>query len=199
LQTFLFFPNPYAQLDHKGRLAGVVPEIEPLRRGGPPLNRKIGATLKLVEGSFKPGSEEDRSYPKGDVFHVFSVDPVEVNFDDSLTSEYNALVSRGELFDGRELPLEALAKARVSAIAAHVATYGKEPDVLAWVSQFALDQDVAEAAKLLPKPEASKPVAQPTDDSEKKRADRLAKAKEALAKKFAGPPTKTIAAKPQGD
>lgn len=202
MPTLVLFPNPYHALDHKGRLAGAAFELEPPRAGGVPLNRKIGAQLHLVDGSYKPGNEGLRIYPTGDVFHMFSVDAVDVVCEPMLVADYNAMIARGEVLSAADgLPLEALATARLAAIASHEAAYGVAPDTSGWKQQFALDDDVAEAAASLPKPEAPKPAAAPVDESAKQRAAALAKAKAALAKKFAPQlePKKVAVSKPQGD
>ena len=130
MPTQTLFPNPYLAIDHKCRLAGITPELEPLRKGPvPPLNRKIGATIQMVDGSYRPDSKDGFFPGKGDVFYVYTSDPVEVHCEDGHVDEYRKMVERGEVLDAsKELPLEALAMARLKAVADYVAHYGKQPD-----------------------------------------------------------------------
>lgn len=153
------FPNPYHHLDHKGRLAGVAVELEPLRAGHVrPLSRKIGAKLQMTEGSYVPGSVERGEEGPGigrqsraDLFHVFSDEPVTIECHESLVAPYQAMLKRGEVLDGIDVPLDDLAKARLDCIAQHVAAYGAPPDTSTWLAQFPIDDLVAKASEALVK------------------------------------------------
>ena len=162
MPTQTLFPNPYLAIDHKCRLAGITPELEPLRKGPvPPLNRKIGATIQMVDGSYRPDSKDGFFPGKGDVFYVYTSDPVEVHCEDGHVDEYRKMVERGEVLDAsKELPLEALAMARLKAVADYVAHYGKQPDTTSWSVQFPLDADVAEVAEVMAKNREFSPAIQ---------------------------------------
>lgn len=212
MPTLSLFPNPYLAIDHKCRLAGVAPELEPLRKGPvPPLNRKIGATIQMVDGSYRPDSRDGFFPGRGDVFHVYTSDPVEVTCEDGHVDEYRKMVERGDVLDAsKELPLEALAAARLKAIADFVAHYGKAPDTSSWSAQFPLDADVAEVAEVLAKKlqaEAEAKAKLAAEEASKaasaarEKADARSAAKDAAKRRLTSPdpvPAKP-AAKPQKD
>lgn len=157
------FVNPYCHLDGQGRLAGACPEAEPMRRGGPPLNRLVGATRQETPGSYRVTDTDPRLGPTGksDIFYVFSDKPVEVNDAGVLGHFYLARFASKELFampKSGEAPLDKLADARDKAIADFAAMTGEPPDQSTWPAQFSLDPVVKAHCESRQKPANEEPT-----------------------------------------
>lgn len=193
-KTLFVMPNPYGQLDHLGRLAGGCLEAEGPRPGNVmPARRFVGATFGMVPGSLNKSDEEGRGVGgplgvKADYEFAFTASaPVAVSVTSATESFY---ISRGRsgcvfLCQGAEdVPLEALAKARMKAIADHKAAYGHEPSTAGWEKQFALDAVVADVCKLIQEREAAEAKKAPAPPKAAPKADEdpLKAAKAALEK-----------------
>jgi hypothetical protein len=189
-KTLFVFPNPYGHIDHNGDLAGGCQEAEePRAITAMPANRKIGATLTMVEGSLVVGEQHARGdgYPRGakaDYEWRFDAQaPIAIQVTPNTESFYHRRFSENGtppcLFkcEGPEdLPLEKLARARIDAIAMLAAN---QPDVeineKRWEQQFPLDPVVADLAKdILAKEKAD---AEDAKQEAKKAADAEASAK----------------------
>lgn len=159
-KTIFAMPNPYCHLDHDGMLAGACQQAEEPRPGSAmPLDRKVGASLKVLEGSQEKAQPGSGLNDRADFAFEFSSEPVAIAASPALMGFYVSRDAKGDLFlckDGSKdsVPMARLAEARAAAIARHVAAYGDEPPVADWPKQFALDAQVAAHGK--PKPAAKK-------------------------------------------
>lgn len=167
-KTIYVMPNPYCALDAQGRLAGGCQMAEERAGVAAPSNLKVGAELRVVEGSYNDRQAEISAavdsgkmsspvipavYSRDEKYWFFSaVEPVSIPVSAKTEGFY---VSRSRsngtplcvfLCSGPEdLPLEQLAEARLDAIAGYEAAYiGKKAPVDDWKSQFELDEVVAE-------------------------------------------------------
>jgi len=168
MTTIHVFPNPYALLDAKGRLAGACPKVEPVRvGGGMPACEFVGAKRTMLAGTYNANEAEGRAEggplgAKGEILFTFDVvEPIALTVDASQTAYYVCRNRSADAFtcvDPKSVPVERLARARSAAIAGHVAAYGSEPDTKGWPAQFPLDETIAGLAKTLD--EREKAIAQ---------------------------------------
>ena len=164
---------PYIHLDHRGWLSGAV--VEPPAHGrGRAIVTHVGATHSMVEGSYDigekggpgrvgpdptgaPGRGEGQPVqPQADYIRTFSSEPVKVLADEL---QYQFYLARARepaeiviVNDADDLPVEALAKARLDAIADWRAHYGdRDLPFDVWEKQFPIDKQIAELAKAIAK------------------------------------------------
>lgn len=185
MQTIQLYPNPYCQLDGKGRLAGACPMGEELRPTSVmPSRMYVGAERKVV--AHAPAASATQKSRTESVF-MWEPQPVAVPFERDLKSYYVERLRSLEVFEvagegkvrlghapgekpGHGTLLDALAAARLAAFDLHIASYGSEPDTTEWQKQFPVDAQVAtrmeamraarDAAKSKePKVEMAKPLA----------------------------------------
>jgi hypothetical protein len=147
MQKLSLFPNPYAHLDHEGRLAGACPMGESLRAITVlPSRRYIGARIEQLRYEKRPAGTGQQS--RASLRFVFGVEPVEVSFTDPmLEAFYGHRMRTREVLAAGPKQLDELAAARVKAIAEWRANYGADPPAMSdWAKQFPLDEAVAKHA-----------------------------------------------------
>jgi hypothetical protein len=216
MKTLFVFPNPYAAIDHKGRLAGAFQRAASAGVVRSSVSH-VGAKLNVTPGSYNnSASPEEGRGPGGvrasraDLFFSFDIQPVALPVSQDLEGIYGKADRDGDVFvvsSESEVPFERLAEARVDAIAKYVAAYGKEPTAETWKDQFQLDDDVKELCASVIEARQAKADAEPKpvspaeaekrarDEALAEAAKQLAALKEARAK---NPPQKNTSGKPAG-
>lgn len=197
-KTIFVFPNPYGLLDKNGMLAGMCPEAEGRRAPGAiPSQRKIGAVLKMVPGSYDNSEAAGRA-PGGPlqsraeyVCEFTATQPIPVIVDAETEGYYVSRVRSKDIFlckDAEDVPVHALAAARAKAVLDYVAAYGAPPPVEKWKGQFAIDELIAELSKALiakaeeDAKEAAIKLEAAKAEADKVKVDPLEKARAAIAK-----------------
>ncbi len=211
-KTIYVFPNPYAHLDHRGWLAGGCPEAEGKRSPSAlPALRKIGARMVMVDGSYNANEAEGRGrggplQPRAEYEWVFDAKaPIALNVSVDLEPFYASRARGKDIFvldlegspDRLDVPFEALANARIAAIAQFRAERGANAEVPVekWRKQFPLDAMVEQMAKAISESRAAeaaanaaaaKDKAKAAEDKAKAEAEKLdAATKSALEKAMA--------------
>ncbi len=208
--TIYVFPNPYGHIDHNGALAGGCHEVEERRAPGAlPANRKIGASLCVIDGSIKDDSDKPVELAaRGDGLPLGIKADYVWKFDASAPIAILATPTTLPVYisrcrengtppclircDGPEdLPLVKLAEQRLDAIERMKSLDPNcKVDEAGWLAQFPLDATVKELAELVAKERAdaeakakadrADAAKKLADAADKKRADDAARAKAAL-------------------
>lgn len=185
------FPNPYAHVDHKGRLAGACPQVDGPRPQTVAYNPKhIGATLCMTEGSYINSEAEGRGpggprKSRADLYFKFdAIVPVELEVTPELSQFYLARKNDGSIFMCKPgvVPFEELAMARLAAEDMQGKIEDEQADL--WKSQFELDPLVAKISDALKKERAQvKPPEVKNDlaEQKKQREEALSNAAKAAA------------------
>lgn len=174
MRTLFVFPNPYAHLDHKGRLAGAIPKPMPAGTFRDAVEH-LCAVLKVVPGSYENDAKDGRGEggvrpSRSDRYFSFGIQAEQMNVSPELVAFYEKMDHDGCIFlvkDASTFPVEKLAKARLAAVAQFKAAYGEnaEPDFGFWgVGQFELDELIAEASKSVAEKLAEEAAAEPKRD-----------------------------------
>jgi len=158
------YPNPYAQLDASGRLAGAAPIGETPRLTSIMPNRAfVGAIRVLLDHDTRGRGPALAQQSRSEYRFEFGVDLVVVDSTGQLEAFYRQLARDADLFivtDGK-VPMAKLAAARAAAMASYRAEQAHEAecpmlsgvsktctcitdaDTSEWSQQFAIDSEVA--------------------------------------------------------
>lgn len=174
-KQMLVFANPYAHIDHLGRLACAFPVAEaPRSTAAMPVGAFVGAKRQVVSVDKMSNHKDDNGhpYPRGKGYPqlsrtnfqwLFQSEPVSVPADGPLSGHYLSGLATGDILavdKSGSVPLGALAAAREAAIASWTREHdGELPDLEAWALQFPLDLDVAAACEVIAEARKTKEAA----------------------------------------
>lgn len=165
-KTIYVMPNPYCVLDAGGLLAGICQMAEERSGLAMPANQKVGAELRMVDGSYNDrqaeisealdsGKMSSPTIPPvysraSHVCHFSAVEPVAIVVSPVTEGFYMSRFRRNgtppcllSCGGPDDLQLETLAGERLDAIARFRDAYGADPPVAQWANQWELDEDVA--------------------------------------------------------